>query len=270
MTVDVQGALTLLGAGKMGTALLSGWLSGSLPKHQLQIVEPNPSAKIIELANSFLLPLNPEPAPSAVLILAVKPQMIGEVLADAGGFINEQTLIVSIAAGFTLGSLSQHLPPSSAIIRTMPNTPAEIGMGITIACANDKVTADQKSLCDQLLSAVGEVDWVEDEKLMDAVTAVSGSGPAYIFHFAECLTRAAIDAGLDARLAEKLARVTISGAGALLHQSDLDASTLRENVTSPGGTTAAALEILMSDEGMEDILNKAVRAAKKRSEELSS
>jgi len=270
MMINLEGTLTLVGAGKMGAALLSGWLSGAVPKNQIQIVDPNPPSETAELISNNDLTHNPDPSPSSVLILAVKPQILDTVLASVSGFIDDQTLVISIAAGRTLSSLAKLLPASCAIVRTMPNLPAEIGMGMTVACANDQVNEDQTQLCDQLLSAVGDVGWVEDEHLIDAVTAVSGSGPAYIFHFAECLANAGIEAGLEPKLAARLARATVSGAGALLHQSDLDASRLRENVTSPGGTTAAALDVLMSDEGLDKLIKRAVEAAKKRSQELSS
>jgi pyrroline-5-carboxylate reductase len=171
-------------------------------------------------------------------------------------------------AGPKLGFLRSALG-DLAIVRAMPNTPAAIGRGITVGVPNARVTADQRALADTLLRAVGAVEWVDDEGLIDAVTAVSGSGPAYVFLLAESLARAGAAAGLPADLSARLARATVSGAGELLHQSALDAATLRQNVTSPGGTTAAALGVLMAESGLDPLLEKAVAAATKRSRELA-
>jgi pyrroline-5-carboxylate reductase len=177
----------------------------------------------------------------------------------------------SIAAGKSIASFEKHLRPSAAVVRAMPNTPAAIGRGITGAVANAHVTAAQKAACDQLLSAVGDVVWVDDEALIDAVTAVSGSGPAYVFYLTECLADAGHAAGLPRELAIQLARATVSGSGELMHQSPLPAGTLRQNVTSPGGTTAAALAVLMREkDGLQDLMRQAVLAAQKRGRELGS
>ena len=184
--------------------------------------------------------------------------------------LGETSVVLSIAAGRTLASLSRHLPETAAVVRAMPNTPASVGQGITVCVANAKVTPQQKGECDALLSAVGEVIWVEDEALLDPVTAVSGSGPAYVFLLAECLEAAGIEAGLPHDLAEQLARATVAGAGELLCRSDLEPATLRKNVTSPKGTTAAALDILMSDDALKGLVTRAVVAATKRSRALSS
>jgi pyrroline-5-carboxylate reductase len=173
------------------------------------------------------------------------------------------------AAGRRIDGLALHLPKGIAIVRAMPNTPASVGRGITVATGNAYVTAGQRETCDGLLRAVGEVAWVDDEGLMDAVTAVSGSGPAYVFHLAECLAEAGVAAGVAPELAQRLARATVAGAGELLHRSDLDAGTLRRNVTSPGGTTAAALEVLMGQDGLAELMRKAVAAAARRSRELA-
>jgi pyrroline-5-carboxylate reductase len=161
------------------------------------------------------------------------------------------------------------LGATAPVVRVMPNTPAAIGRGMSVAVASDGVTGEQKALVTALLEAVGEAGWVDDEALMDAVTAVSGSGPAYVFHLAECLAEAGMAAGLPRELAEKAARATVAGAGELLHRSDLPAATLRENVTSPGGTTAAALEVLRGEDGLPELMKRAVAAATKRSRELS-
>ncbi|MFZ1102439.1 MAG: pyrroline-5-carboxylate reductase, partial [Hyphomicrobiaceae bacterium] len=207
--------------------------------------------------------------PPAVLLVAVKPQAMDEVLPPLAKLVGRGTVVVSIAAGRQIGGLAVHLAEGTAIVRAMPNTPASVGRGITVAVGNAHVTAAQRDACDRLLRAVGEVSWVDDEGLMDAVTAVSGSGPAYVFHLAECLAQAGAAAGLAPELAQKLARWTVAGAGELLHRSDLDAATLRRNVTSPAGTTAAGLEVLMADDGLAELMRKAVAAAARRSRELA-
>jgi pyrroline-5-carboxylate reductase len=176
--------------------------------------------------------------------------------------------VLSIMAGRTIGFLDKALP-GAAIVRAMPNTPAAIGRGITVACPNGKVSARQRKLASELLSAIGKVEWASDETLMDAVTAVSGSGPAYVFLLAEAMTKAGIGAGLPADLATTLARETVAGSGELLHRSPLDAATLRQNVTSPGGTTAAALAVLMGPGGFDELLTKAIAAATRRGRELA-
>jgi pyrroline-5-carboxylate reductase len=203
-----------------------------------------------------------------VILLAVKPQLMDEVLPPLAKLAGPQTLLLSIAAGRRIASFEKYLP-GGAVVRAMPNTPASIGRGITAAVANRYVTPVQRALADDLLSAVGKVVWVDDEALLDAITAVSGSGPAYVFLLAECLAEAGRAAGLDARLAEELARATVSGSAALLEASDLSAAELRKNVTSPGGTTAAALEILGGEDGMQKLMTAAVAAATKRGRDLA-
>jgi pyrroline-5-carboxylate reductase len=210
------------------------------------------------------------PAAPAVIVLAVKPQIMDEVVPTLGASLGPSTVVLSIAAGRTLANLAARLPSGTAIVRAMPNTPAAIEQGMTVACANPEVTRDQALSCNMLLEAVGEVIWLDDESLMDAVTAVSGSGPAYVFLLAECLTEAGIDQGLEPDLAARLARATLAGAAELLRRSDLSPAELRQNVTSRKGTTAAALEVLMGKDGLADLLKRAVAAAAKRSHELSS
>ena len=178
-------------------------------------------------------------------------------------------VFLSIAAGKTIALFERHLGPAAAIVRAMPNTPAAVGRGITVCCANARVSAPQRSLCRELLEAVGEVAWVEDEALLDPVTGVSGSGPAYVFLLVEAMTEAGTAAGLPAALAARLARATVAGAGELLHQADEQAATLREAVTSPGGTTQAALAVLMGAEGWQDAITRAIAAATERSRELA-
>ena len=266
----LPGLLVLVGAGKMGGALLDGWLRFGLNPANVAVIEPHPSPQIAALADRGVQ-LNPEirglPCAAAVVI-AVKPQVAAEVVPAVAPVIAASTLVVSIMAGRTLEFLSGALNTACALVRAMPNTPAAIGRGITVAVARG-ATEKQRELAHGLLAATGAVEWVEDEALMDAVTAVSGSGPAYVFLLAEALAQAAVAAGLPPALAEKLARETVAGSGELLQRSGLTAATLRENVTSPGGTTAAALGVLMGQNGLTALMKEAVAAATKRSRELA-
>ena len=264
------GTLVLVGAGKMGGALLAGWLRLGLDPSKVVVIEPQPSKELMALKRRRLR-LNPASktvGTAAVIMLAVKPQVAPEVLPALVPLVGAKTVVVSIMAGRTLRFLERALP-KAAIVRAMPNMTAAIGRGITVACPNARVTAAQRALAHKLLAATGAVEWINDEELMDAVTAVSGSGPAYVFLLAETLAHAGKAAGLPATLADKLARVTVAGAGELLHRSKLDAATLRTNVTSPGGTTAAALDVLMGEGGLDPLLTKAVAAAAKRGRELA-
>jgi pyrroline-5-carboxylate reductase len=207
---------------------------------------------------------------ASAAVIAVKPQSAPEAVWTLEPFVGKSTLAISIMAGRTLGFLAEALPPGTAVVRAMPNTPASIGRGITVAVGNARVGASRRRLAQALLAATGQVEWVNDETLMDAVTAVSGSGPAYIFLLAETLARAGVAAGLPVGLAEKLARETVAGSGELLHRSDLTAALLRQNVTSPGGTTAAALDVLMAvEDGLDQLMTRAVAAATKRGKELA-
>ena len=199
----------------------------------------------------------------------MKPQVAPDAVPSVASLVGKSSVVLSIMAGRTLRFLEQALPRNTAIVRAMPNTPAAIGRGITVAVPNAAVSATQRTLVHALLAATGTVEWVSDESLIDAVTAVSGSGPAYVFLLAEALARAGAAAGLPADLAAKLARATVAGSGELLHRSPLDAATLRQNVTSPGGTTAAALDVLMAKDGLEPLLTRAVAAATERSRELA-
>jgi pyrroline-5-carboxylate reductase len=267
---DLPGSLVLVGAGKMGSALLDGWLRFGLNPANVAVIEPHPSSPIAALADRGVR-LNPDirglPRAAAVII-AVKPQVAAEVVPAASPMAAPSTLVVSIMAGRTLDFLAGALNVPCALVRAMPNMPASIGRGITVAVARG-ATEKQRGLAHGLLAATGVVEWVEDEALMDAVTAVSGSGPAYVFLLAEALAEAAIAAGLPPALAEKLARETVAGSGELLHRSELTPATLRENVTSPGGTTAAALTVLMGRNGLVPLMKQAVAAATKRSRELA-
>jgi pyrroline-5-carboxylate reductase len=266
---QISGPIVLAGAGKMGGAMLSGWLAQGLDATRVAVIEPHPSSDLNALATKGIR-LNPSPqdiGEVATLVIALKPQMFREVGAMLKSFSGSATLVVSIMAGTTIASLSEVC--GGSVVRAMPNTPAAIGRGITVAVAANNVSAAQRAVADALLRATGSVEWVEDESLMDAVTAVSGSGPAYIFLLAEELARAGVEAGLPADLATKLARETVAGSGELLHRSEAPSATLRQNVTSPGGTTAAALEVLMGADGMRSLLTRAVAAATRRSKELA-
>jgi pyrroline-5-carboxylate reductase len=273
MTIAFEGPLLLVGAGKMGGALLEGLVAQGLDPRRVRVQDPAPSAEIADLLARHGIAAEPQVTalaePPGVIIAAVKPQVMDAVFPPVAALAGPGTLTVSIAAGRTLASFEAHLAPGAAVVRAMPNTPAAIGRGITVCAPNAHVTEAHRQLCEALMAAVGEVAWVEDEALMDAVTAVSGSGPAYVFLLAEALEEAAVAAGLDAALARRLARATVSGSGELLARSDLDAATLRQNVTSPGGTTAAALAVLMADGGLPGLLKEAVLAGTGRSRELA-
>jgi pyrroline-5-carboxylate reductase len=267
---NLSGTIVLVGAGKMGSALLDGWLALGLSPRNVAVLEPQPTPEVAALAARGLR-LNPSAAAVgevAALVVAVKPQVAPEVTPALSPFVSAATVVVSIMAGRTLAFLAGALP-SAALVRAMPNTPAAIGRGITVAVANARVSDAQRALVDALLSAVGAVEWVADEALMDAVTALSGSGPAYVFLLAETMAQAGAAAGLPPALAATLARATVAGAGELLHRSPLDAATLRQNVTSPGGTTAAALDVLMAKDGLAPLMRRAIAAATARSRELA-
>ena len=267
---DFSGLLVLVGAGKMGAALLQGWLRLGLSPTKIAVLEPQPTPEIAALGDQGVR-LNAEPrtlGPATAVVIAVKPQVASQALPTLAPLISPSTLVVSIMAGRTLQFLSDALSRPCPLARAMPNTPAAIGRGITVAVARN-ASAAQRALADRLLAAAGAVEWIEDEALMDAVTAVSGSGPAYVFLLAEALAQAGTAVGLPRPLAARLARETVAGAGELLHRSALDAATLRDNVTSPGGTTAAALAILTGEGGLSSLLARAVAAATARSRELA-
>lgn len=271
--------LLVVGAGKMGGAILTAWLEaegadGALlldPKH-VTVEDPGPPPEMVDLLAKYdISPVaraSLEAAPGLVM-LGVKPQMMGDVLAVLKDRIAPSSLVLSIAAGKTIADLERGLPEGTAIVRAMPNTPVLVQAGMTVLVANEAVSDAQRQALTALFSATGHVAWLDDEAGMDAVTAVSGSGPAYVFYLAECLTEAGVKAGLDETLALTLAEATIYGAGKLMTGSDLPPADLRVNVTSKGGTTAAALEVLMADDGIKPIIEKAVAAATRRSKELS-
>lgn len=265
--------IVLVGAGRMGSAMLRAWLHSGMSPEQIIVVDPGAPAETVALRDEhgFSIAVDPEAVTvvPGIIVLAVKPQKMDDVLPGLGHLMGGQTVAMSIAAGRTLSSIARHIGPNRPIVRAMPNTPAAIGSGMTVAYANADVTPEQTRMCHELLGAVGEVAWIEDEALIDAVTGVSGSGPAYVFLLTECLADAGVEAGLPRDLAEQLARQTVQGAGALMEQSDAPAAKLRENVTSPGGTTEAALSELMGEPGLRNLMRNAVAAAVRRSKELS-
>jgi len=269
----VPGALLLVGCGKMGTALVHGWIAARQPPTDIAIVEPAPRPAIfadVDLGawvdDASWLPVEFRPD---VVVFAVKPQAMAAVLPAYRRFVTPETVFLSIAAGRTIASFEAVLGAEAAVVRSMPNTPAAIGCGITVAVANARVTVAQRAMCDALLRAVGDVAWIDDEALLDAVTALSGSGPAYVFLLVEALADAGIAAGLPGDLALRLARATVEGSGELLRRSIEPPSILRHAVTSPGGTTAAALEVLMAADGLPALMTRAVAAATRRSRELA-
>jgi pyrroline-5-carboxylate reductase len=265
---NISGTIVLTGAGKMGGAMLTRWLARGLAAKGVVVIEPQPSDDIRAMAAKGvrLNPKSKDIGNIAALVVALKPQAFREAAPGLQAYAGPSTLVVSIMAGMTIASIAEVC--GGRVVRAMPNTPAAIGRGVTVAVAAKDVGPHQRQLADSLLRATGPVEWVEDEGLMDAVTAVSGSGPAYVFLLAEELARAGVAAGLPEALATKLAHETVAGSGELLHRSD-SAATLRRNVTSPGGTTAAALEVLMGAEGLRSLMRRAVEAATRRSRELA-
>ena len=266
---QINGTIALAGAGKMGGAMLSGWLAGGLQANRVVVIEPHPSEEIQALAATGIRLNPPARLTGAVdaLVVAVKPQSFREAGVALKPLIGPAALVVSIMAGMPIAAIAEIC--GGAVVRAMPNAAAAIGRGITVAVAAPDVSAAQRAVADALLRATGAVEWIDDETLMDAVTAVSGSGPAYVFLLTEELARAGVEAGLPAELATRLARETVAGSGELLHRSELAAATLRQNVTSPGGTTAAALDVLMGPNGLQPLLTRAVAAATRRSRELA-
>lgn len=270
-SISAERPLILIGGGRMGAALLAGWLDRGLAAEAVVVVEPDAAAADrirAARAGVRVIAESEQTGSPAVVVLAVKPQVMDAAIAplralDAG-------LFLSIAAGKTLDYFSDALGADTALVRAMPNTPAAIGKGMTVCVGNNRVSPDQRALCSALMSAVGEVAWLDSEALMDAVTALSGSGPAYVFHLVECMAAAGEALGLPSDQAQLLARQTVAGAGALVAASpDASATELRQNVTSPGGTTEAALNVLMDEEGLATLMRHALEAAARRSKELS-
>lgn len=271
MSADFPSSLILVGAGKMGSAMLEGWLHAGLHGPSVTVIDPLPSDAMTALCARVGAKLNPKETPSIpeALVLGIKPQMLDAAAPTLAPLAGPETLVVSILAGKTIGNLKARLPNARAIVRSMPNLPASVGRGISGAVASPEVTERQKLMADRLLKGVGQVEWVDHEDLIDAVTGLSGSGPAYVFHLVECLAKAGEAEGLPPDLAMRLARATVEGAGELLHRSDLSAEMLRQNVTSPGGTTAAGLTVLMGNGALENLIAGTVHAARRRAAELS-
>lgn len=264
-----MGKLLLVGCGKMGGAMLDGWLTRGLAASDVIVAEPVEALRprkpgLRAVASTPEVREAPE-----IVVLAVKPQTMDAALADLKRFADEGTVFLSIAAGKTLGYFAGHLGAAAKVVRAMPNTPAAVRQGITVATAAKGVSAAEKKRCQELLEAVGQALWVEDEALMDPVTALSGSGPAYVFLLVEAMAAAGAKLGLAPDMAMQLARATVAGSGELLRQSVEPAAQLRVNVTSPGGTTAEALKVLMADDGLQPIFDKALAAASRRSKELA-
>jgi len=263
--------ILLAGCGKMGSALLEGWLDQGAAAADLAVIEPGDGAQArfggrvaAVVPDLAALPASFHPD---VVVLAVKPQVMAAAAAPYARFTD--AVFLSIAAGKPLAFFAELFGPGAAVVRAMPNTPAAVRRGVTVLCANALVTPAQREACATALRAVGSVEWIEDEGLMDAVTALSGSGPAYVFYLVEALAEAGRKAGLPADLAARLARETVAGSGELLARSDEEAAQLRQNVTSPGGTTAAALAVLMGAQGISPVVDQAIAAAAARSRELA-
>lgn len=277
MTGLLGGKLLLVGAGKMGGAMLEGWLSSGLKAADVIVQDPAPPPEIADLLMQHGIRRIERVAtgdlemPPSVILMAVKPQIMDQVFPTVAPLAGPDTLTLSIAAGRTIASFEKHLANGRAVVRSIPNTPAAVGRGITVCAGNTHATTHHRDICTKLLSAIGEVGWVDNEDLINVATAVSGSGPAYVFLLAESLTKAGIAQGLEPELAARLAAATVAGSGELMRQSELPPATLREKVTSPNGTTYAALQVLMAENnGMDQLLHKAVDAATKRSRELAS
>ncbi len=271
--IKLTGTLVLIGAGKMGGAMLEGWLAGGVDAARVTVMEPAPSEALLALQGRYGFRLNPDAATitnAEVILIAVKPQVMDEVLPPVAGVVRPGALVLSVVAGKTIAGIARHFAEGVAIIRTIPNTPAAVGRGITAMTASPDVTPAQARLAETLLSAIGEVVTVADESLIDAATAVSGSGPAYVFYLTECLAAAGEKQGLPPDVATRLARATVAGAGELMRATGTAAATLRQNVTSPKGTTYAALQVLMAGNGLQPLLDEAVAAACARSRELAS
>lgn len=272
--LTLPGALLLIGCGKMGGALLRGWLGQGVDPSRVFVVDLAPkelddvrAAGVHVLTNPQQLPKDLKPS---IVLLAVKPQFMDEALPHYREMAGPQTTFLSIAAGKTVAYFKKALGEQALIVRSMPNTPAAVGRGMTVICRDPKVPAAILDLCGQLLSAVGEVAWVDDEDLLNQVTAVSGGGPAYVFLLIEALAEAGRVNGLPADLAMRLARSTVCGSGELAYQSSESATALRQAVMSPKGTTLEAVNVLMAEDGIQPLMNRAIAAATKRSRELAN
>ncbi|HET7410918.1 MAG TPA: pyrroline-5-carboxylate reductase [Paracoccaceae bacterium] len=262
----------LVGCGNMGYAMLKGW-TASDDALAVHVVEPAEAlaeraraagARAVSSADDLPADLRPE-----LVFLAVKPQAMAEIVPAYARFAGGPATFVSVAAGTTIATLARLLPGPTPIVRCMPNTPAAVGAGMMVCCANDRTEREARDQATRLLSTSGLVDWIDDEALMDAVTAISGSGPGYVFHFIECLAAAGVELGLPEPLAAKMAMQTVMGAGRLAAEADDPPARLREQVTSPGGTTAAGLAVLMGDDRLKRLIAEAATAARDRGAELA-
>ena len=271
----IEGTILLVGCGRMGGALLEGWFRRGLNPVDAIVVEPAGRDSVASCTEHRALTVLPhiQDVPSDfhpdIVLFAVKPQVADGIIPDYARFADDQPVFLSVIAGKAADYFRRHLGAKAAVVRAMPNTPAVIGKAITVLYAALAASAVQRRVCEVLMSAVGDVEWIADESLMDAVTAVSGSGPAYVFLLAECMRDAGIASGLPPDLAARLAYATLSGAGAMLEQDNARPEVLRQNVTSTGGTTASALSVLMTEGGLEQLMARAVAAAAKRSKELA-
>lgn len=270
----LAGPLLLVGCGKMGTALLRGWLDHGMTKDDVVVVEPAAAGREAIAEAAGVQPLDdvgrvPAGRQFRAVIFAVKPQMMAEVLPAYTDLVAAGALVVSIAAGTAIDRFESAFGRTAPVVRAMPNTPAAIGRGVTALFANSRVDGDQRQLAEALMAAVGQVHWLQDEDQMHAVTAMSGGGPAYVFLLIESLAKAGMVSGLPEDLAWPMARATVIGSGALAEASEESAAALRKNVTSPGGTTQAALEVLMARDGIQSLFDRAVASATRRSQELA-
>ena len=265
------GSILLAGAGRMGQAMLNGWLAMGIRGRCLTVVDPMPSAELAETCRTHEIRLNPDSLITPdILVLAVKPQMLDSVVPALAPIAGPQMLLLSVIAGKTVADLQARFPAVPVLVRAMPNTPAAVGRGITGVACHGPISPGQHAAVDQLLRAIGQVEWLVSEAAIDAVTAVSGSGPAYVFYLTECLAKAGEAAGLDPEMAARLARATVEGAGELMfRQPELTPTVLRQNVTSPAGTTAAGLEVLAAPDGLEPLIRRTVAAAQRRAGELA-
>lgn len=270
MSTNTHFSILLIGCGKMGGAMLNGWLTQGTAPDSVMIVDPNAAglpAGVNVIQGAADLPAG---TTADVVVMAVKPQVMPDVLPDYTGLVRPETVFLSIAAGRTLAFFRGILGPDAAIVRAMPNTPSAVGRGMTVLCAGEGVSAAQKTRCQSMVEGIGLAAWIEDEADMDAVTAMSGCGPAYVFHMVEAMAQAGEKLGLPADLAMTLARQTVTGAGELLFRSPEEAGTLRQNVTSPGGVTAEALRVLMDEgDGLPPLMKRAMDAAVRRNRELA-
>jgi pyrroline-5-carboxylate reductase len=264
-------SIVLFGGGRMGAAMLRGWIGGGMTPSRVTVIDPTPPAELAAYAATTGIALNGSirQAPAQVIVLAVKPQKAGELRAALGAIVAPDTLVLSIMAGKTLADLARLAPGTEAIVRAVPNLPAAVGRGATVAVASGACSAAQRDRAARLLASAGTFDWIDDETLMDVVTGLSGSGPAYLFYLADCLTEAGIAAGLPVTIAERLARATVAGAGEMLRLSDKSAAELRRDVTSPAGTTEVGLRVLMAGGTLQALMTGTVAAATQRASELA-